>query len=389
MKKLITLLFIAGSLFLRPDPVLGQTPLASPPGISRQLNDLANRFNSLEASWGRFQIGGNFSIEADSGLENHYTQFQPLTFEQKMGLYLNAGIDQNLSFSLNLSHDGGWGNYSRDPLAAPLQLDEAFIKMEYPHTSNYLGRFRFSFGPLGLISDFFNNPAEGLVLQHAFKDFHVIGLYSRMYTQYVPGTTQLQSTQDYFATRLGWSNQSTIIGLNLVPKGMAAEKAFSLDLSTTLSAGKIAAEVGWYSFDSPRYPDFRTGWTPGVLISFGHELKDNAYFQAKLGYISQNFQPTATSLNHAPDDMREWFTPNNYGLELSLQNKLENNFLLENRLLVTNPVKDVDQSGTNYRWRGDVAKILSPLNQVQFGVEVNQNRNSNHNFLFASWNLQF
>ncbi|TCL62112.1 hypothetical protein EDC14_102869 [Hydrogenispora ethanolica] len=388
MRKLMTLLLISGSLAFICSPAWGQAAPKAQLSVDQRIAELNNRFSSLEASWGRFQLGGNFSLEADGLLEDHYSTIGPFQFEQKLGLYLNAGIDRNLSFALNLSHEGNWGDYTTAPLNAPFLLDEAFIKMEYPRSLNYLGRFRFSFGPLGLITDFVNNPAEGLALQHTFKDYHAIGLYSRMLTQ-IDGDSKELSTQDYFAFRLGWSGQATIVGLNLVPRGLAAEKAFSVDVSSTLPAGKIAAEVGWYSFDSPRYPDYHTDWTPAALVSFGRELPNHDFFQVKAGYIAQYFTPSATSLNHSSTDLREWFTANTRGLELYLQNRLGNDFYLENRLMISKPVNDVAQDGTSYRWRGNINKNFSPLSQLQFGVELNQNRNLNNTYLFTRWNLQF
>ncbi len=391
MKKIVAPLLLIITLLITANPVFGQAPVS----VDRKLNDLATRFNSLEATWGRFQIGGNVSLEADSHLQNEQSTLSPLGYSQQMNLFFNAGIDRNLNFSMKLSHEGGWGlNYlsssSLPPLNTPLQLDEAFLKMEYPHTLNYLGRFRFTLGPLGLISDFYNNPAEGIALQRSFNDYHLVGLYSRINTQMDPDSNQIAATEEYFAARFGWSNQSTIVGLNIVPSGIAAEKAFSADYSTTLKTGRIAAEVGWYAFDSPRYPDYRTGWTPGALVSYSQTLpKQQGYFEVKAGYLSPNFTPSASVLNHSADDAREWFVTNTYGLEFFLQNNLARNFSLQNRLMGSRPVNDLTGIGTTYRLRTDLIKNLSQVNQLDFGYEVKHTSDKTESRIFACWNLQF
>ena len=390
MKTLTTVLIVTLTMLVTAFPAVA-APGISPPNIDNKLNELSNKYNSLEASWGRFQVGGNVSVEADSHLGQ--TTVNP-TFEQKMGLSFDASIDPNHAFSLKLANDGGWGltPFSNSPTLAPvttpLQIDEAFLKIQYPHTLDYLGRFRFSFGPLGLVADFFNNPAEGFAIQTSTGTFHVVGLYSRIATNFQANSTQLASTEEYFAGRIGWANQTTIIGLNLVPNGIAAEKAASVDLSTSFYQGKLAAEFGWYAFPST-VADLNTTGSLGALVSFGRNFRTNDYFQLKADYLSTKFRPSCSSINHPADDTREWFIPNTHGLEFYLLNDLSHHFFLENHLIGLTPVTDFDASGTTYRMSSSIIKNFSAVSQLQFGVEAQHSAKQTSRFLFTRWSLQF
>jgi hypothetical protein len=363
--------------------------------VETRVNELSNRFNSLEATWGRFQIGGNVFLEAKTDLDPDSDELPIFGFGQELGLFLDARIDQHFGFSLKMTQDGGWGLKQTDysgagPLSVPPQVDEVFLKMEYPHTLNYLGRFRYSLGPFGLVSDFFTEPAEGIVLQRSFKDYHVAGLYSRYYTQTSADTGAIEMVDNYFAARLGWSNRSSVVGINIVPDGLSGQKLFGADYSTTFRNGRFAAEVGWYSFHNNDYPEEETGWSPGILASYSRQIGKSAYFQVKGGYLSRDFKPTHSSLYHAPDDNREWFVINSQGLEFTLQNPLPYyGLLMENRLLALQRVNDADAEGTIYRLRSAVVKNISPVNQLQFGVDLTHSQMVAENNLFLSWNLQF
>lgn len=394
MKKYLMVFWLIIAQITWGIPVYGKT--ANPINTDRRLTDLSNRFNSLEANWGRFQIGGNFSIKVNSSFEdpvelNHYSTPE---FKQELGLFLDALVDKNLMLFLRMSHQGGWGLYyenwnsSNSPIVSPLQIDEAFFKFEYPKSINYFGRFRFSLGPFGVISDFFANPIEGIAMQRTFRKFHIIGLFSRVNTQYLPGTNQIESGEEYLATRVGWSNSSTIIGLNMVPNGVTGEKDFSVDWSYTSPQTKTALELAWYSFNSSQYTDFQADWNPGILISHGIQFK-NSLLQIKIGYFGPKFTPSYSCLAHSSGDNREWFAPNSKGGELLLQTGLGNGLTLDNRLVRVEPVINYNQSKFGYRLLSSITKNFSPVNQIQLGAEVKSTQEKPSNQVFMRWNVQF
>jgi hypothetical protein len=390
MRKILILLGMIGLSVFLALPASGSA--VNPLTTTRKLNELSNRFNSFEANWGRFQIGGNFSIETNSYLNANEANLSTLEFNQNLSLFLDTMVDRNILLSLKMSHQGGWGlNYQStglaNPITSPLQIDEAFFKLEYPHTLDYLGRFRFSFGPLGVISDFFVNPVEGLAIQHSIQNFHVVGLFSRVYTQYIPGTNQIEAGEDYMAARIGWANQSTIIGLNMVPNGVTGEKSFSIDFTLNGGNNKVAAELCWYSFHTDQYPDFQVDWTPGLLVSYGRQLS-NSFLQLKTAYFSPQFSPSYSSLAHVSGDSREWFTPNSKGVELSLQTNFKKSINLENRLGILMPVENYDQPEIGYHLYTSLAKNFTPVNQVLVGIEL-KSLKTRDNRAFVKWNIQF
>jgi hypothetical protein len=185
-------------MIMIPLPVLA-TPVNVNEMNSRIL-ELNKRFSSLESTWGRFQMGGNLTLQSDALWKNTPNEMPLPAYNQELELYFDAGIDENFQFSLRLNHTGGWGfNYlSMDsgvyPMNSPLQVTEAFLRYEKNGNYDYLGRFRFTLGPLGLINDFIVNPVEGFALQHKIGPFYLSGLYSRVNTQYKANTNQVDSS---------------------------------------------------------------------------------------------------------------------------------------------------------------------------------------------------
>lgn len=392
MKKSIALCSLLIILCLTSFPVFGAT---APKSNDRKLSDLSNRFDNLEANWGRYQLGGNFNIETHSNLSSASL----FKVNQELNLFLDAFIDRNLLFSLKMSHNGGWGlsyqsvdseNIPLDaPVVAPLQIDEAFLRMEHPQSLHYLGRFRYSFGPFGLISDFFASPAEGLAYQRSFGNYHLIGFYSRVYTQYLAGSDKVEVSEDYVAGRIGWSNKNSVIGLNLVPFGVSGEKNASIDWSTSNRNSSYAAELAWYSFESDKYPDYVVNWTPGFLVSYKKQFSKNGTFQIKAGYFSPNFAPSYSSLAHSSGDNREWFLPNSQGIDLFLLSALPKNYQLANHLIALNRMEDFGQPQNGYRLRSSIIKYYSPINQLEFGIDLQHLTEEIENEAFISWTIQF
>lgn len=392
MKKSIITGFLLLLIFISALPALGASATKS---NDRKLSDLANRFENLEANWGRFQLGGSFNIQPQSNLDSASL----FKVNQELNLFLDAFIDQNLLFSLKMAHRGGWGlRYQsldsenvplEPPIDSPLQIDEAFLRMEHPRNLNYLGRFRYSFGPFGLISDFFESPAEGLAYQRSFRNYHIAGLYSRVYTQYIPGSDIVEVSEDYLAGRVGWSGKNSIIGLNLVPFGVSGEKNISVDWSTANPDSSFAAEIGWYSFKSDQFPDYVVDWAPGILISYQKHFSRNGIFQIKAGYFAPDFAPSYSSLAHSSGDNREWFLPNSRGIDLLLLSPLPKNYQLANHLIILNPIENYGQPQTGYRLRSSIIKSYSPINQLEFGVDLNHLAETEENEAFISWTIQF
>ncbi len=372
---------------------------SAPRSTDRKISDLTSRFDNLEANWGRFQLGGNFNIQTQSDLSSEQQNLPLFKVNQELNLFLDAFIDRNLLFSLKMAHRGGWGlgfqgmdseNIPLDPpIVSPLQIDEAFLRMEHPKSLNYLGRFRYSFGPFGLISDFFTSPAEGLAYQRSFGDYHFAGLYSRVYTQYLPGSDKVEVSEDYIAGRIGWSNKNSILGLNLVPFGVSGEKNVSIDWSTTNSNSSFAAELGWYSFKSDQFPDYVVDWAPGILISYQKHFSRNGIFQIKAAYFAPDFAPSYSSLAHSSGDNREWFLPNSQGIDLLLMSPLPKNYQLTNRLLLLNPIENFGQPEIGYRLRSSIIKSYSPINQLEFGIDLIHLTETEENEAFISWTVQF
>lgn len=375
-------------------PVLAKS--ANPPKTTNQkINELDNRVTSLEATWGRLQVGGNLSLESNSFFEDESDTSPKFGFEQDLRLYLDAFIEDHLMFSLKLAHEGGWGiNYqnlgaSSYPMTMPLEVDEAFVRLEYPDNLNYLGRFRFSMSPVGLIADFYNNPVEGVTVQKSFGQFHAIGVYSRVNTEYESGTDLVNASEDYFAARMGWSDTTKVFGVNLVPNGITGEKSVSLDASFIKSDAKLSTELAWYSFKTDQYPDYEVDWTPGFLISYGQPLSKKTFFQIKAAYLGDQFMPAYSSLAHSSGDSREWFLPNSKGIELLIQNQLRSDIRWENRIIALSPVVNHDQEDLTYRWRSGLMKYFSPVNRIELGLDINHTGESDINQVYLAWNLNF
>lgn len=367
------------------------------PTTDRKITNLSNRLSSLEASWGRFRLGGTFSLVP-------FANFAPaaqgpiIEYNQEIDLFLEAFIDEHLQFALNLDNQRNWGTqyqYLGTLNLNPLEIDEAFLRIQYPASFNYLGRFRFSLGALGIISDFFTNPIEGVAIQQALGKFQLVALYNRVSTVYNPVTGRAESGTDYLAGRIGWSNRSDVIGLNIVPKGLGGERNFSIDWSRSNAKSKLAAEFGWYSFNSYEYPDLNTGPVPGLLISYGLNLPSNhgrgsSFLQFKAGYFAPGFRPSYSSLAHISGNDREWFQPNSQGIEIywDWHNRLFNNFQIQNRLILSTPVQG-NQSTVNYRLNSTFSKTITPVNQLQFGIDLKNYDQSFQGQLFAGWILRF
>ena len=387
MKKLFLTITLGIMLFT---PV---STLAASPGslakTDRKLADLNNRFSSIEANWGRFQMGGFFSLQTRSKAQSDPLNVGNLEFDQDLNLYFDAFIDQSHQLSLKLAHQGGWGypttTNNGSPMNTPLWIDEAFLRMKYPNSTNYLGRFKYSLGTFGLISDFLTYPVEGLVVQKEYKPFHLIGLYSRVNTPYQLESGQIVSGEDYLAARIGWSEAGQVFGVNLVPNGIVGERNFSLDWSLTSKDQKAAVELAWYSFNSETK---QVDWTPGLLLSF-ERLANTDHYQVKLGYFTPEFTPIFSSLAYVADDNREWFLPNTKGVEFLAQNKLTNLLSLDNRLIVLLPVESTQPTDPGYHWRGALVSNYSPFNHLQVGIESWYTPEYKANQLFLSWDLQF
>ncbi len=381
MKKVITILSCCLLLTILTYPALGVTNSS----LDRRLTNLSNRFSNLESTWGRFQIGGNFKLDSTSSVNTESEKLSSLEYNQELHIFLNAYVDPTVQFSLNLAQVGNWGAYYPSTIL-PFQVDEAFLKVNSFGTLDYLGRFRFSLGPLGILSDFYNNPAEGIAIQKEFNNhYHIVAVYSRVYTEYDPDTSKLNQTYDYFVTRLGWSNKTTLVGLNLVPKGGANEQGISIDWSTNTNDTKLAAEVGLFSQNPGQ-----TEWSPGAIISYGKNIGANSFLQLKAGYIAPGFAPYYSSLSRSFLDNREWFIPDSKGIEIFLHNDLKKGFGLDNRLIVFNPVQSSQSDDLLYRFKSSLIKNFSPVNQLQLGIDLKSYPDEDlDKQIFASWFIQF
>jgi len=364
----------------------------NPPADRALLSDLSNRFSLLESSWGRFHLGGNLTLESGTDLAQDQTPV--LQFGQQLNVFLDAYIDRNLFFALKLAHQGGWGlsyqntGSSTLPMNTPLDLSEAFLKLEYPDKMAYLGRFSFSFSPLGLISDFHSNPVEGLAFQQNYRNLHLIGVYSRVITFIQPETNRPTDSEDYFAVRLGLSANNSLFGLTVVPKGIAGEQNIGIDWTYNQPDSKFSAELGWYSFDSNQYPDYKVDWTQGLMLSYGKMLSPKTFVQVKTAYINPKFAPSYSSLAHSSGNNREWFQPNSKGIELLSQHQLREDLFWENRIFYWNPIVNYDQPNSNLRWQSSITKSFSPVNQLQVGIQ-HQTSIVDYTQAFAKWILQF
>jgi hypothetical protein len=355
----------------------------------QNITDLSNRLNSLISYWDRFQIGGELTFKAGSRYQQARRNLEQLNFTQQLDLYFNAMIDSQLGTAIKLTHYGCWGEYSNTPMNSSLQLDEAYLSWNAPSFLAYLGRFHFSLNQLGLVSDFTTNAAEGAAFQRVYRNFHVIGLYSRVYTLREATTGNVASAEDYWAARWGWSNRNHVVGLNLVPDGIAGETDFSIDWSTAWSDGKLAIEAAWHSFDSAG-AQLSVTRVPGILASFSKVYGHTGYFQIKAGYFAPDFQPQYSSLAHISGDNREWFIPNSRGIEALVTKEIKPGWNWENRLIVFQPVNEYGSPKLNYRFATTVIRNFSPVNQLQLGID----RKSDYagvdgSQLVVSWNLRF
>ncbi len=358
------------------------------------LDELNSRFTNFEANWSRFQLGGNLNISAITR-----TELNAPEFIQELGLFFNVNLDSNLQFDLRLSHSGGWGfSTTIPPLNSPLQIDEAFLRYQNQNSLHYLGRFRFSLGHLGLISDYIFTPAEGVALQYQLGSFYLSGLFVRIITPQfqIDPAQPIIPQENYLSNRIAWTNQAHIFGINLVPNGLAGERSFSFDYSFTQNNYQLNTELAWYSFhlnESP-YPDLEArsiNWTPGIMVSCNLNLSPATTLRFKTGFLSPEFTPAYSSLAHSSLDQREWFLPNSQGVEINWEQSLLNKFYLNNRLICLVPIQSAVEKNLNYHWLGSLAKQFSPVNCLELGAEIKQYPNYNYTKkqLFLKWNLQF
>jgi hypothetical protein len=367
----------------------GAQPVKPLSPSEQSITDLSNRLHSFETNWNRFQIGGELTLESNTLYQQTEQNFDQSNFTQQLDLYFNARIDNHLGTAIKLTHYGDWGEYSNYPMSSPLQLDEAFLRWNYPTFIGYLGRFHFSLSQLGLISDFSTIPIEGATFQKGYKNFHVIGIYSRVYTILGMTPTEVDSAEDYWAARLGWSNRNNVFGLNVVPDGIAGETSFSIDWSTDWSNQKLAIEAAWRSFDSSD-SQLSVSRAPGILISYGRIIGNNDYFQMKAGYFSKNFEPQYSSLAHISGNKREWFVPNSQGIELFFKKQFRPGWNWENRMLLFQPVAEYGSSNINYRFTSTVIRNFSPINQLKLGIDLKEDyAGVDSNQIVVSWNLRF
>jgi hypothetical protein len=354
----------------------------------QQLTDLTNRLNSFEASWNRFQIGGNLTLKSSSVYQQAQQNFAQLNFSQQLDLYFNSMIDSRLAAAIKLTHYGGWGQYGNNPMSSPLQLDEAYLRWIRPTFIGYLGRYHFSLSQLGLISDFTTIPIEGATYQKMYRNFHVIGLYSRVYTIIGATSGSVEATEDYWAARIGWANRHQVVGINFVPDGIAGETGFSIDWSTDWANQKLAVEAAWRSFDSTD-AQLRVVRAPGILASYGKVI-GNDYFQIKAGYFTANFEPQYSSLAHISGDNREWFVPNSQGIEAFWKKQLKPGWNWENRILLFQPVVEYGSANLNYRFASSLVRSLSPVNQLKIGIDLKEDyAGVDSSKIEVLWNLRF
>lgn len=391
MKKLIiafiTVIIVTTTTF----PVHGSSNKSNSPNSldQKKLNDLSQRFAYLESSWGRFQLGGNLSLESGTSFNDLHSEDLPvLTFKQNLNLSLDAFIDQNLNFSLKMSHSGIWGDQLVNQMEFSPELSEALLRLEYPDFVAYLGRFPYSVTPLGLISDFLNGEdyVEGIALQKKINNYQLMGLYNRLNIGQLEENGPLVS-ENYFVGRFSWSNQLNTFGLTLLPDGMSGEKCYSLDWSINSPDSKLTVEYGWYSFNNPEFPDYRVDDSSGILLSYGKIISPKTFMQVKFAYIDPEFTPRYSSLAYNSGDNREWFVNNSKGMELFFQNELKPSLYLENRFLYYKPLT-VIQPDSNYRLRSVLIKNFSPVNSLQFGIDLRDGAITNRQ-IFVNWNLRF
>lgn len=374
-------------LVAHPQPGLAKTTnyLTS----DQKLADLTQRFHSLESSWSRFQLGGSLELDSTSDLPETKGELPTINFTQNLKLYLDTFIQEHFALTLKMSHAGDWGlNYQNSMKSSPL-LDEAFLRAEYPTYFGYLGRFRFSMSPMGLISDFSTDPAEGIVFQKKLNNLYLTGVFSRI-NYGTDSTTNELTTENYFAGRINWVRQSSAFGINFVPDGLTGEKGFGFDWSINRSnTVKLTTEIAWYSFHDSQYPDYQVAWTPGFLLSYAKSLPHNTFFQVKTAYLGSDFKPSYSSLAHSSGGDREWFVPNSKGVEFYFLKQLKPTLLLENRLLYWNPVVNYDQADSNYRLRCNLIKNFSSFNQLLAGVDFQGEDAELSTEFFLQWNLKF
>ncbi len=387
----IIVLCLGLTIFTLAYPATGQPSLSI---TDRKINELSNRVASLDSTWGRFQIGGGFELDTTTNVNESATAITAPDFEQQLNIALDAFIDPTLQLSLKISQLGGWGlkyqsaNSNASPMTLPFQVDQAFLKLSNPSSIDYLGRFQFSLGPLGMISDFYTNPVEGIALQKDFQKFHVIGIYSRVNTEYQTGTDQITNTEDYIAARIGWSGQDTVTGINIVP-GLSGETDYSIDFSKSNSNSKFTTELGWYSFESEKFPDYKVSSTPGILVSYAKQFNPKDLFQVKAGYLGPKFMPLYSSLAHSSGEKREWFIPNSQGIEFYWVHGMKKGYSLVNRFIALTPVTNYQQSDFNYRWKSSLVKHFSPVNQLEAGIDLKSYPNDVYRQLFVDWVIQF
>ncbi len=397
LKIIITMVILILSINTANTATLAESPSPNSSFKNKQIADLQKRFALLENNWGRFHLGGNITLNSNSPITT--TQLAP-EFSQQLDLFFTALIDPTLEFHLRLWHSGGWGiNYqsismANSPINAPLQINEAFLKYDNPYFTGYLGKFQFSLGPFGLISDFIANPVEGLALQKKWGNIYLTGLYTRVNTEYRQNTDLVESFEDYWALRANIIKNSSIFGFNLVPNGITGEKAFSFDSSFPAFKGHLDAEVGWYSFNYQAQTEYQINWTPGFLIGYRYLWNNQNLFTLKLGYFSPNFLPAYSSLGHMSGDTREWFIPNSKGLECFLQKYIRPTWAFRNRLAILRPVNSSGSSAkTYYHLISSLTKDFSPINQLELGIDIKDY--SNNSFtdvdkrVFLQWNLRF
>lgn len=326
---------------------------------------IAKRLSNLESRWGRFQLGGEFSLLADYK-QRAYEEYRTPDLKNYLNLYLDSQIDQNFYFYLLLSHYDNYGYLNQQ------YVDEAAIRYRSPDLLADIGKFKFTLDPLGLIADHSVSPIQGIALQTGNTDIYFGGYYSRLYL--IPESLDEEklriTSDDQFGFRIAFPKPGYMLGMTLIttPTGDLSETAVSIDLITNSLGGTLQSEVAWHKPGADNYLGYQDQGALGGLVTWNKAVADTSY-TINAWYFAKGFAPISSSLNDSYLEKGEIFTSNSYGIGGSWQQKLNNNWDTTIKSGVLFSPAQTSFSGPQLTFSGRLRKSFSHATSLDFGFD--------------------
>ncbi len=324
---------------------------------------IAKRLANLESRWGRFQLGGEFSLTADYK-QRVYEEYRTPDLKNHLNIYLDSHIDQNFYFYLLLGHYDNYGYINH------LYVDEAAVRYRSSNLLADLGKFKFTLDPLGLIADHQTSPIQGIALQTGNTDVYFGGYYSRLYlnTQGLNEEKLKITSDDQFGFRIALPKPGYMLGMTLVttPTGDLSETAVGFDLIANAYGGTLQSEVVWYRPGKDNFQEYKHDGAFGSLVSWNKAVASQIY-NLYAWYFAKGFAPVSSALNEI--DKGEIYTLNSYGFGGAWQHNLNNNWTTTIKGGLLFSPEQTEFSRAQLVFSGRLCKSFSPATSLEFGFD--------------------